>query len=332
MTGLASSGFVRTVLGDLSPDTLGWINTHEHFFQVSPLLPGDELNDFARSAQEARQVHAAGIATLVDATPYGLGRRPIDVQRIAATTGLHVVATTGFHRPAHYRDQPELLQWSIDKMTAQIRRELLEGMTQDHTGPGEPTESRSLTGMLTAFPRAGVVKAGINYWEIPEFSRRVLNAVAEAHRGTGAPVMVHLEHGSAAHEVLDFLESRGVSPTRVLLAHIDRNPDPLLYTELAQRGAYLGCDGAARVKDWPESLLIDAMVRAAESEQVRDRIVLGGDVARATRYRSYGGIPGMAYLTERFVPRFERVAGPELVDRVLRRNPARWLTWAMETE
>ena len=74
--------------------------------------------------------------------------------------------------------------------------------------------------------RAGVLKAGIDYWGWTEFERRVLAAVADAHARTALPVMVHLEHGSAAFELLEVLASDGVRPEAVLLAHVDRNPDP----------------------------------------------------------------------------------------------------------
>ena len=62
--------------------------------------------------------------------------------------------------------------------------------------------------------------------------------------------MVHLEHGSAAFELLEVLASDGVRPEAVLLAHVDRNPDPGLHAELAAAGAYLGYDGFARTRDW----------------------------------------------------------------------------------
>ena len=47
-------------------------------------------------------------------------------------------------------------------------------------------------------------------------------------------------------------------------AHVDRNPDPGLHAELAAAGAYLGYDGFARIRDWPDSMLIDCVVRSAE--------------------------------------------------------------------
>jgi phosphotriesterase-related protein len=66
-------------------------------------------------------------------------------------------------------------------------------------------------------------------------------------------------------------------------AHVDRNPDPGLHAELAAAGAYLGYDGFARTRDWPDSMLIDCLVRSAELG-ANDRLMIGGDVARRTRY------------------------------------------------
>ena len=44
---------IRTVLGDIEAAELGPTNYHEHLFQISPLLPGDELDDEERSGREA---------------------------------------------------------------------------------------------------------------------------------------------------------------------------------------------------------------------------------------------------------------------------------------
>jgi predicted metal-dependent phosphotriesterase family hydrolase len=174
---------------------------------------------------------------------------------------------------------------------------------------------------------AGLLKAGTGYWSISRFERSVLDAVAQVSAETGAPVMVHLEHGSAAHEVLDILAGQGCPERRVALAHVDRNPDPGLHVELASRGALLGYDGAARHQRWPDSVLIDCLARVVEGGG-GDQLLLGGDVARRSRYVAYGGMPGLAYLFDRFVPRVRSAVGDDTTDRILRRTPARWLTWA----
>lgn len=311
---------VRTVAGDIDPQTLGRTDYHEHLFQVSRLLPGDELDDEDKSGAEAQLLYDAGITTMVDATPMGLGRDPAGVARISARTGMHIVATSGAHREPHYGDGHWLLDLSVQQLTTRFVDDVTLGMPvedrQEVPGPAYGPSGRRV--------RAGLLKAGIGYWSISAFERRVLAAVGAAHVATGAPVMVHLEHGSAAFEVLAVLAEEGVSATAVALAHIDRNPDAAMHVELAATGCYLGYDGMARPKSWPDSVVLECLLAAA-SNGAGDQILLGGDVARRSRYIAYDGIPGLDYLPRRFLPRLESAAGSQLVESVLRSNPARWL-------
>ncbi|WP_449283415.1 phosphotriesterase family protein [Leucobacter sp.] len=316
-------GFVRTVLGDVAPDALGAVNYHEHFFQRSPLLPGDDLDDPARSEAEAGDLRDSGFAAVVDATPVGLGRRPEDLAALARRTGLRVIATTGRHRDAHYGDRRWLLDLDAGDLAEVFLGDLVAGMPcRDPEDGGVDFETAARTTV-----RAGVLKAGVDYWRVSTSERVVLEAVGAAHRRTGAPVMVHTEHCTAVDAVLDLLAQEGVAADRVVIAHADRTPDPGLHAAIAARGAYLGYDGAGRHKDWPDSVLIDSLsgvVRAGYG----DRVLLGADVARASRYRAYGGIPGLSYLGRVFVPRLRARIGDEAMDRVLVRNPAEWLTWS----
>lgn len=298
---------VRTVLGDIAPHELGPTDYHEHLFQVSPLLPGDELDDEDASRAEAVALRASGAAALVDATPIGLGRRPNAVARISREAGLHVVHATGLHRRAHYPDDAPVVALSEDELLTLFREDLLVGM--DGTGV-----------------RAGLVKAGAGYWSVGDFERRVLDAAGRLAAELAVPVMVHLEHGSAAHEVLDLLADAGCPADRVALAHVDRNPDPGLHQDLASRGAYLGYDGAARHQRWPDSVLLDCLA-AVVAAGCQGRLLLGGDVARRSRYVAYGGMPGLAYLFDRFVPRVRERVGDAAAQEILSDNPARWLAW-----
>jgi predicted metal-dependent phosphotriesterase family hydrolase len=314
---------VRTVLGDIRPDDLGIVDYHEHLFQVTPLLSGDELDDEGRSGAEAVMLRSAGATGVVEATPIGLGRRPAATARISATADLHVVHTTGVHREAHYPSGHPLLDRSLAGLVDDFARELLVGMPENDDAP-------SLNAALDHRGRpvrAGLLKAGVGYWSISDFERTAVQAVGKLSAETGAPVMIHLEHGSAAHEVLDLLQATGCSLDRVALAHLDRNPDPGLHLELAGRGARLGYDGAARHHRWPDSVLIDSLAAVVAGGGV-DRLLLGGDVARSSRYVAYGGMPGLAYLFDRFVPRLKDAIGAEATTRILSNNPASWLAWA----
>ena len=317
---------VRTVLGDLDAAALGSsglgrTDYHEHLFQTSPLLVGDELDDEPRSQLEAAELRRSGFDAMVDATPTGLGRRPAALARISAATGLHVVAATGAHREPHYGAGHWLLDLDEEALATRFRRDLEDGMPE-RDAPEPVPPARGPDGDPV---RAGLVKAGIGYWSISPFERRVLAAVATTWHATGAAAMVHLEHGSAAFEVLAVLAGLGVPAHAVALAHVDRNPDPGLHAELAATGCYLGYDGFARAQRWPDSTLIDCLLRAADLGGA-DRLLLGGDVARRTRYRAYGGMPGLAYLGERVLPRLLREGSPELVTGLLVTNPRAWLT------
>ncbi|WP_336500194.1 aryldialkylphosphatase [Microbacterium paraoxydans] len=316
---------VRTVLGDIDPSQLGRVDYHEHLFQVSPLLVGDELDDETASGEEAGLLRASGFEAMVDATPFGLGRDPAAVARISVATGLHVVATTGRHREAHYGPDHPMQVWGADRLAALFVSDLTRGMPAHDAAVFETPDVLLAAGPGGEPVRAGMLKGGADYWRISPFERTTLVAVAQAHRETGAPVMVHLEFGTAAHEVLDLLEAEGVAADRVVLAHADRDPDPGLHVSLAERGAHLGYDGFARPRTRSDAELLALTVTVVE-RGAGDRILLGGDVARRTRYIAYGGMPGLAYLGDRYLPRLREAVGDDAVHRMLVTTAARFLT------
>ena len=314
--GTGGQAIIRTVLGDIAPDRLGVLDYHEHLFQVSPLLPGDELDDEDLSCREAHLLRQSGVAAMIDATPFGLGRNVEAAARISAQTGLAVVHTTGAHHGGHYAPDHPVRSRSVSQLADLFVGDVTEGFRNDdgssaHSPIGTPI-------------RAGIVKCGIRYWAIGDFESRVLEAAAATSAATGCAIMVHLDFGSATHEVLDRLESLGIPAERVVLAHADRNLDPGLHAELAMRGAYLGYDGMARHRDAPDSAILDCLVRVIESGHA-ERLLVGGDVARRSRYIAYGGMPGLSYLPKRFLPRLRDLVDPRLFDLVTKTNGARLL-------
>ncbi|GAA4668654.1 MULTISPECIES: phosphotriesterase family protein [Amycolatopsis] len=310
---------IRTVLGDVPAAGFGPADYHEHLFQVSPLLTGDELDDETASGEEALSLVTAGISAMVEATPTGLGRNPAAVARISRATGLQVVHVTGAHREEHYPDGHWLRD--ADDLTARFTADVTEGLPAEDS----PARGPVATGPDGEPVRAGMVKAGVGYWRISPFEQRVLAAVGETAAATGVPVMVHLEYCSAAFEVLELLAAQGVPAHRVVLAHVDRNLDPGLHAELAAAGAYLGFDGMARHREAPDSAILDDLEQLVTAGHT-PKILLGGDVARRGRYRAYGGLPGLDYLPRRFLPRLTRRVGEDAVAEMLRHNPARLLT------
>ena len=89
-------------------------------------------------------------------------------------------------------------------------------------------------------------------------------------------------------------------------------------------------DGAGRVKYFPESTLI-SLIRGMFDAGLGSQILLGGDTARRSYWKAYGGGPGLAYMLESFVPRLEKEGfSAAEIRQVLIENPARAFSFAGE--
>jgi phosphotriesterase-related protein len=303
---------IRTVLGDIEPADLGPCTAHEHLFLDTPTLPGEELVDPAESEVEAAALVAAGAAALVDWTPIALGRRPRDLEAVSRSTGLHVVACTGYHHEGHYRQGHWVRREPVRVLAELAERDLTAGMDEaDWCGPRErPT-----------VVRAGAVKLGAGYHAASTLERRFFEAGAQAARAAGAPVCVHTEHGTFALEALALLAEHGVPASQVVLAHLDRNPDPGLHAEVAAAGAWIEYDGPGRARLHPDASVL-ALIAEMAARGHADRLLLGTDTARRSSLRTLGGGPGLDYLFRRFRPRVRQELGDDLDHRLFVANPA----------
>lgn len=304
---------VMTVTGRLPASRLGVVDAHDHLFLTTPALPGDEFEDLDRSTAEVREGFASGIGTIVDMTPIGLGRRPDMLRAVSDATGVQIIAATGYHRDAHYPDGHWVHAASVEVLAERIVRDIEVGMH-----PADWTDA-------TAAPdsaRAGVIKAGASYHHVSDAEQRRLEAAAIGSRRGGVPILVHTEIGTFGHEIVDLLEASGVPPHRIILAHLDRNPDAELHAEIAARGVSFEYDTMGRTKYRPDSALLDLIERVVGAGHLY-RLLLGQDLGRRSMLRAYGGGPGMRYLMESFVPRLRRRIGDEAVQAILVANPAR---------
>jgi len=306
---------VQTVLGPVAPERLGPTDAHEHLFLDTPALPGEAFTELEPMVAEASAARAAGAHAIADLTPIGCGRDPRQLRLLAERTGLHVIAATGFHRDAHYPTGHWVHVEPEEDLVELLVTDLTTGMdARDWQGP-RPQPSQV---------RAGIIKLGASYHRVSPSERRRLAAGAAAALRTGAPVAVHCEQGTMAHELLDLLAGHGVAARRVALAHLDRNPDPGLHAELAERGAFVMYDGAGKVKYHPDSLLIELVAGMAEAGHAGS-VLLGGDLGRRSELRAYGGGPGMAHLFAVLVPRLRKALGADLVAQLVLANPSRLL-------
>jgi len=294
---------IRTVRGDIEPSQLGACDAHEHLFLETPLQPDDTFLDVDKAIEEAQTLADAGGQALVDWTPLGIGRSAQGLIAVSEATGLHVVAATGVHRDAHYVDDDPLRAEAVDALAQSFVAEIRDGME------GTPA-------------RAGIIKAGASYHHVTPFEERILAAAAQAHDATGAPVCVHTQHGTMGLALVERLGALGVAPDRVILAHLDRNPDAGEHAETAETGAWLQFDGPGRTKYWPDSTIL-ALIEDLAALGHAERMLVGGDNGRRSTMRAYGGGPGLDYTFARFKPRLERELGQELSDTLFVANPMR---------
>src|ERR1700730_4791211 len=303
---------VMTVLGPIATAQLCGTDAHDHLFLRTPALPGQEFDDAGRAIEEVSNAKRSGLHAIVEVTPIGCGRRPAGMRAVAEATGVHVVAATGYHRDAHYPENHWVREATVELLAQRIVTDLKDGMHPDDWLTGTPLDPA----------RAGVIKAGASYQHITKFEERRLVAAAIGHRETGAAILVHSEIGTCAHAIVDLLGREGVHPSRIILAHLDRNPDLELHSEVAARGVTLEYDTPGRIKYRPDSQLIELVEGMAAAGHI-GRVLLGLDLGQRDYFRAYGGGPGLTYLMEIFVPRLQSRIGEAAVATILVANAAR---------
>jgi 5-phospho-D-xylono-1,4-lactonase len=304
---------VMTVTGRVAAATLGVVDAHDHLFMRSAAMPGEEFEDLDLSTAEVVEARTSGIGAIVELTPIGLGRRPDLMRAVSVATGVPVIAATGYHRDAHYPAGHWVLEASVAELAERIVRDLEDGM--------HPHDWTDATSALDP-SRAGVIKAGASYHHASAAERRRLAAAAMGSRRGGVAIVVHTEIGTFGHEILSLLEADGVAADRIVLAHLDRNPDAELHAEIASRGVMIEYDTMGRTKYRPDSDLLDLIERMVDFGHL-DRLLVGLDLGRRDYFRAYGGGPGMRYLMETFVRRLRRRIGNDAVEAILVANPAR---------
>jgi predicted metal-dependent phosphotriesterase family hydrolase len=304
------SGFVRTVLGDVEPGSLGPTYCHEHLITAPAPRFGDDLrlDDEDRAADELERFRAAGGRAIVDASTPEFGRDDVGLRRLAERVRIHVVACTGHVSEEYWRGVLDLEGQSEDELVAEYVSELVDGIDE---GPA----------------RAGVVKAGTSSGGPTATEEKLLRAAARAQRETGAPITTHTTAGTGAIEQTDVLAAAGADLAHICIGHLDRLLDWDLHLELARRGVFLGYDCISKEQYAPDEERVRFIVRLTE-EGHGDQICLSGDLARRSYLEAWGGSPGYRYILEGFVGRL-RSAGleEETVQALLVENPARFLGW-----
>jgi len=314
---------VRTVNGDIAPESLGVTATHEHLrcdqrlcrsaqrfpsktdlmVLVDVDLVVDAVNDFC----------AASGCAMAEMTVMGWGRDVAILREISTRTGLHVVATSGFYVEDCLPDFARTA--SVEELTDFLLRELSEG-----------ADGTSI--------RTGILKSGVGRPVIEDVELRCAQAVARAQLKTGVAITTHTS-GSSRFEIrggnlgslhLDVFEKEGVDPARVIIGHTDENADIRQLMALARRGAYVQFDVIGKLHWLLDETRVELLVKLADAGHI-DRLLLGTDRNRVSELKVSGG-PGYDHLLRKFVPKLREAGFDEgMLNQVLVTNPARILSF-----
>lgn len=226
----------HTARGPIDTADLGVTLMHEHVFimtteiaQNYPEAWGDEDARVADAITRLNELKAAGVDTIVDLTVIGLGRYIPRIARVAAGTELNIVVATGVYT---YNDVPFFFHY---------------------LGPGTMLDGPEImadmfvrdieTGIADTGIRAAILKCATDEPGVTPGVERVLRAVAQAHRRTGAPISTHTHAGTRRGlEQQRIFEEEGVDLSRVVIGHSGDSTDLGYLEELIAAGSYLGMD------------------------------------------------------------------------------------------
>ncbi len=327
--------FIRTVLGDISPDQLGVTDSHDHLIRsggIEVREHGDFLMDSVDAGiYEFQDWLNNGGKSMVCCDPIGCGRNVPKMLQIAEhfKGKGHILMVTGFHKGHFYCERTSFLAvCPVDKVVDMCVKEIEEGM--DIYSYAGPVVERSKA-------KAGVVKCGTGYGVISAFERKGLEVAAKTSLATGCPIVVHTQLGTMAYEAAEYMMSFGVKPDRICLCHLNKNPDKYYYKKVLDLGVYISFDGPDRVKYYADSVLAENLKWLVDKDpKYANQILLAMDAGRCFYQAGYSkergdktGL-GIAYLLNRFVPMLRDEVGvsQEYIDKFLIENPKNWLTFS----
>jgi phosphotriesterase-related protein len=299
--------FARTVVGDVDPAALGVVLAHEHLIIDSPIVesrwPHIHLPSTTEAVAEVGQCLGVGIATMVDAMPFGCGGDPVRLAEISTVTGAHVIASTGLHTSKYLEGVEWALTGSVDDLSLRFTESIERGV------------DGARTGVLK------VATAG----RVPDaFERRLFEAGAATHLATGVPILTHCEEGEGGMPQIELLASLGISPERVALSHTDRVLDSAYHRDLMGTGANLCFDQGLRSPEKTAHLVAELTALGFGSQ-----LLIGTDGARRSLWSTLGGSPGLAWIHDGFREALAaRGVDDETLGRIFVGNPARWLTFS----
>lgn len=274
---------VQTVLGEISPDELGFTLPHEHVYHdVYEITLNSHmiLSDQAVARHELGIFKETGGRTIVDQTIHGLNPDPVALRDTAADVGINIVAGTGFYWERFHPG------W----LTGMSERDIIALLVSDLT-----------VGFAGTDIKAGILgEIGTNHRGISPTEERVLRACAAAQREVPVPISTHALFTRIGMDQAQTLADAGADLDKVVIGHVDTTPDVDYHEELIRFGVWIAYDAIGQLDKQPDEQRADAIVELMRRGH-RDRILLSTDVGKRGALHAYGG-GGYDYVMTQFLP------------------------------
>jgi len=301
---------VMTVTGPVPPEQLGLTDAHSHVWIDPPpgVPPGAPvLNQPDLILAELLDYRQAGGGAQIDCQPGGCGRDGRRLRALSLSSGVQIVASTGFHLQRYYPADAPLWKLDAEGAAAYFLDEIQQGLQE--------------TQATSAVVYPGLIKIAVH--ETLEASpRQLLEAAAFASLESGYALEMHTQKGAGVEAFVEFFRRQHVDLGRLVICHIDKRPDAGLHTELAQAGIMLEYDTFFRPKYQPEQNLwplITSMLAGGWAGS----LALATDLADGALWQRIGGGPGLLGFAVEIKRRLEDMQiRPEVVSGLLGNNIA----------
>jgi len=316
---------IRTLTRDIDPAAVnGAVLFHEHLSMRFPLtkalaekagrpVPASFTDDVELMAEETKAAGRDGVGCIVDGGHPDMDRDLGALKRIAADTGVLVVASGGFYMQRNY--PPDIAVKSADQIADDLVRDAREQR-------------------LGAFGEIGQ-QGGV----LTGDERKVFTAVAKAQAKSGLPIFTHNAYTGVrvvetpvpmdtALKQVDVLEAAGANPRHLAIGHVCCLDDPKaeIARQLAKRGVFVGFDRVTINAIIPDEKRV-AMILAFLDAGFADQLLLSSDFSTGRALKKNGG-PGIAQTVTVFAPMLVKAGVSEAtVTQILEDNPRRFLAF-----
>ncbi len=246
---------IQSILGPIDTATLGPTLMHEHISCADWSMRmsfGDKFFDrdtvVALAKKAFAPVQAMGVKTIVDGTPYNLGRDMSLIRATAEATGLNIIASCGFY----FQEEP----WLQERGAEEIHDLMYADAAQ-----------------------CGIMKCAVERQGVTPLMDKLLTVTGQVAAEREMPIFCHT--ASPFGVGLDAFDRLGkyVPAHRIILGHTGDTNDRDYLKAVAETGCYLGFDRLGHCdRDNSVQSVTDNILWLC-SMGYRDRILLSHDAA-----------------------------------------------------